>query len=227
MIRGVIFDKDGVMIDTERLFQSLWCEIMRDMGQEEHREAVTYCIGLNHQAIKEYLDREFQDGFDYWSVLREVDKRTKAIFASEGIPVKTGLYPLLDGLDSAGIPWAVATSSHRETTLFQLERIGVLDRAGALVTGDMVARGKPDPDIFLQAAKALSLPPEECLVLEDSPHGILAASLAGCLPVMIPDLKEPDAETEKLLFARLPSLDQVMPLLRAQGAVSSGLAFPQ
>ena len=116
-------------------------------------------------------------------------------------------------MDSRGIPYAVATSTLQENARWRLQNIGVLDRLKGLVTGDMVMVGKPEPEIFLRAAELLGLPPEQCLVLEDSPHGILAAFRAGCLPVMIPDLKEPDAETEKLLYAHCGSLAEVIPLL--------------
>ncbi len=214
MIRGVIFDKDGVMVDTERLFQELWCQIMGEKGQEEHREAVTYCIGLNGPATQARLDEEFGDGFDYWSVLREVDRRTKATFDEQGVPVKPGLYRLLDDLDEAGLPYVLATSSRRESTLSQLQSIGVLDRFQDIVTGDMVKKGKPDPDIFLLAAEKLSLPPEECVVLEDSLHGIRAAYLAGCVPIMIPDLQAPGPETKKQYYACVDTLDGVMEIIR-------------
>lgn len=211
MIRGVIFDKDGVMVDTERLFLELWLQIMRERGLPEHRDEVVHCIGLNHRAIQEYLDERLD--FDYWSVMQEIDRRTSERFAERGVPVKQGLYELLDRLDQMEIPYAVATSSRRERTEFQLEQIGVLHRLRGLVTGDMVEHGKPAPDIFQKAAETLDLPPAECMVLEDSPHGILAAHRAGCLPVMVPDLKAPDPETERLLYAKATSLFGVIELL--------------
>ena len=213
MIRGVIFDMDGLMTDTERLFLRLWCEVMTERGYPEHQDVVAYCIGQNHAATHAYVREKLGEDFDYMSILREVGRRSGAFCKANGVPVKPGLYELLDNLDSRGIPYAVATSTLQENARWRLQNIGVLDRLKGLVTGDMVTVGKPEPEIFLRAAELLGLPPEQCLVLEDSPHGILAAFRAGCLPVMIPDLKEPDAETEKLLYARCGSLAEVIPLL--------------
>ena len=214
MIQGVIFDMDGVMTDTERLFQELWCQVQRERGEPEYREVVAHCIGLNHKAISEYVAACCGPDFDYMNVLMEVGRRSGIYMKEHGVPVKPGLYQLLDDLDSAGIPYAVATSSVGDMAKGRLQAIHVFNRLSALVTGDMVSTGKPEPEIFERAAAALNLPPEECLVLEDSPHGILAAHRAGCLPVMIPDLKQPDAETEKMLYAKLDHLGQVMELIQ-------------
>ena len=213
MIKGVLFDMDGLMTDTERLFLQLWCEVMVERGYPEHRDVVIYCIGQNHAATRDYVREKLGDDFDYLSIIQEIGRRSKRFCTDHGVPVKPGLYELLDYLDAQNIPYAVATSTLRTNAQWRLQNIGVLDRLHGLVTGDMVTVGKPEPEIFLRAAETLDLPPEQCLVLEDSPHGILAAHRAGCLPVMIPDLKEPDAETEKLLFARCGSLPEVASLI--------------
>ena len=214
MIRGVIFDMDGLMTDTERLFQELWCQVMRQRGYPEFREVVAYCIGLNHRAIDEYVRQNIGPEFDYISALREVGRLSEEHMAQHGIPVKPGLYTLLSYLDAEGISYVVATSSLREKAEQRLSGIGVLSRLHGLVTGDMVKVGKPEPEIFEKAAELLGLPPEDCIVLEDSPHGILAAHRAGCRPVMIPDLKEPDPETARLLYAKLDGLESVIDLLK-------------
>lgn len=216
MISGVIFDMDGLMTDTERLYIDLWCRILREQGMEEHREVVTRCIGMDHSKMRAYITEALGADFDYLSVLGEVGKRSEQYCRENGIPVKAGLYALLDYLDTNRIPYGVATSSRGEGARSKLLKIGVLSRLHGLVTGDMVENGKPDPEIFVRAAKALRLPPEQCLVLEDSPHGILAAHRAGCLPMMIPDLWEPDDKIKSLLYAQGSSLLDVIPVLKAQ-----------
>ena len=216
MISGVIFDMDGLMTDTERLYIDLWCQILRERGMEEHRDVVTRCIGMDHGKTRAYIKETQGEDFDYLSVLGEAGKRSDAYCQAHGVPVKPGLYELLDYLDQEKIPYAVATSSRGEGARSKLRQIGVLSRLHGLVTGDMVEKGKPDPEIFLRAAEALQLPPEHCLVLEDSPHGILAAYKAGCLPMMIPDLWAPDEETQSMLYARGETLLDVIPVLKGQ-----------
>ena len=220
MISGVIFDMDGLMTDTERLYIDLWCQILRERGMEEHRDVVTRCIGMDHGKMRAYIKETLGEDFDYLSVLGEVGKRSEADCQAHGIPVKPGLYELLNYLDQEKIPYAVATSSRGEGARSKLRQIGVLARLHGLVTGDMVEKGKPNPEIFLRATEILHLPPETCLVLEDSPHGILAAYKAGCLPMMIPDLWPPDAETQSMLYARGETLLDVIPVLKGQSILA-------
>lgn len=216
MIRGVIFDMDGIMVDTERLFIDKWCEIMREKNMEEHREVVIHCIGLDHKLTRQHVSDCLGADFDYMDIMGEINRRSVLHCAEHGIPVKPGLIELLDKLDEWEIPYAVATSTKQDNARKRLEGIGVLERLHGLVTGDMVEKGKPEPEIFLRAAEMLGIPAEDCIVLEDSPHGILAAKRAGCRPVMIPDLKEPDEETAKLYWKQLQHLGQVIDLIQKE-----------
>lgn len=209
MIRGVIFDMDGLMTDTEKLFLDIWCEIMRERGEPEYREILTHCIGLDHAATRSYIGETLGTDFPYMEILQQVGVRSAKYCEEKGVPVKPGLYSLLDFLDERKIPYAVATSTMQARARWRLENIGVLNRLSGLVTGDMVEKGKPEPEIFEKAAAQLGLPTACCLVLEDSPHGLLAAHRAGCMPMMIPDLKQPDEATEKLLWGRAGSLTEV------------------
>lgn len=213
MIQGVIFDMDGLMTDTERLFIDLWCEVMKQRGFPEHRDIVTHCIGLDHNKTRAYVAEQLGADFDYPSVIMEVAEHSHTYCDTYGVPVKPGLFELLDYLDKKKIPYAVATSTKSENAHRRLENIGALSRLSGLVTGDMVTKGKPEPEIFIKAAALLNLKPEECLVLEDSPHGILAAFRAGCKPVMIPDLKQPDDDTKAMLYALKKSLLDIPQLI--------------
>ena len=129
------------------------------------------------------------------------------------VPVKPGLFPLLEYLDRQDIPAAVATSTARDQALKLLDKAGIAPYLTAMVFGDMVERSKPEPDIFLRAAELLGAPPRCCMVLEDSPNGIRAAHRAGMLPVMVPDLVQPDQELQKLLYRRLERLDQAINII--------------
>lgn len=133
--------------------------------------------------------------------------------AQHGIAPKPGIYELLDYMDSRGIAAAIASSSPMENIEKHLSAVNLLHRFQKLCSGHDTPNGKPAPDIYLLAAEKLGLPPEACLALEDSPTGILAAHRAGCLPVMIPDLDQPDEATRSLLYARADSLLDVISLL--------------
>ena len=139
-----------------------------------------------------------------------------AIIAKNGLPVKPGLYELLDFLEQNGYRRAVATSTRREHAMRYFSMAGITDRFDAVATGDMVQRGKPFPDVFLKACELLGEAPENCLALEDSLNGIRAAFNGGIQPFMVPDLVEPDAETLALLRGKGQTLRDVIRFLQQQ-----------
>ena len=136
-----------------------------------------------------------------------------AFVEKEGVTTKPGIWELLAFLQEKQIRTAIATSSPIGRTKKYLASVHLENEFDAIVSGYMVEHGKPEPDIYVYAARQLGLKPENCIVLEDSPAGILAAYRAGCMPVMIPDLDEPDEETRKLLFAQAESLVQFREVL--------------
>ena len=207
--QAVIFDMDGLMFDTENLYVRKWAEAGHIYGYEIKKETIADCIGLASGLEKDFFLRRFGREFPYAEIRAERDRRVQEYIEKEGVPVKPGLSALLDRLDGKKIKKAVASSTDRAVCEDWLERAGVRKRFDAVICGDMVKRGKPNPDIFLKACSCLNRKAGCCMVLEDSPHGILAAHRAGMKPVMIPDLKKPDAETTSLLFARMDSLADV------------------
>jgi HAD superfamily hydrolase (TIGR01509 family) len=142
--------------------------------------------------------------------------------ADEGITTKAGLLEFLTFAETSGLSIAVATSSDREYTEFTLKRAGLSNRFRVVVTGDEVARGKPAPDIYLEAARRLGLDPTVCAALEDSDAGILAASRAGMIPLLIPDVGHPSAEAAAAAMAVLASLHDARALL--MGLTGTGSA---
>jgi HAD superfamily hydrolase (TIGR01509 family) len=163
-----------------------------------------------------YLESLFGPSVDY-TILRE--KRIQlmdAYVAQYGIAPKPGIYELLDYMEENGIAAAITSSSPMEFIEKHLSAVNLLHRFQKLCSGHKIPNGKPAPDIYLLGAKELDLKPEECLALEDSPTGILSAYRAGCLPVMIPDLDQPNEDTQKLLFAKADSLADIIDILKAQ-----------
>ena len=215
-IRGILFDMDGLVLDSERLYVRFWMEASQHLG---HPMAFSQTLGLrslNAAAAQAHLDRCLGPGVDYAAMRRKRIELMDAHVAKHGIPPKPGIRELLDYLDSQSIPAAITSSSPMESIQKHLSANGLCHRFTRLCSGHDLPNGKPAPDIYLHGAAALGLQPEECLALEDSPAGVLSANLAGCLTVMIPDLDQPGEETEALLYAKADSLADVIDILKKQ-----------
>lgn len=212
-IDAVIFDMDGLMIDTEKLLHRYWIQAANENGYPMTMEHVLQIRSLAAKFAIPKLKSMLGEDFDY----PKVRKRRMELMADHvekyGIEKKKGLDELLDYLKERKYHLAVATATDMERTRTYLTKIGKLDYFDKIVCGSMVENGKPQPDIYLAAAARLGIPPEKCMALEDSPNGILAAYRAGCIPVMVPDLDLPDEETRKLLFAQVTELSEVCNLL--------------
>ncbi|MBE5888032.1 MAG: HAD family phosphatase [Lachnospiraceae bacterium] len=212
-IKGVLFDMDGVVLDTEKLYTRFWQEAAQYYGYPMTKEQALGMRSLNRGVGEAKLKSYFGESVDYEQVRNKRMELMDAFIKREGVERKPGIVELLDYLDANGIKRAIATSSPLERTQLYLMQVGLIDRFDALISGYMVEKGKPEPDIYLYAASQLGLKPNECVVLEDSPTGILAAHRAGCIPVMVPDQDEPDEETKKLLYGVADSLFFVKELL--------------
>ncbi len=209
MIRGVLFDMDGLMFDTERLGLEGWLEAGRQLGLPITEDFVLQIRGRNKADSRQVSQQMFGPGFDYDAAKAFRDRYADEAIHTRGVPVKPGLVSLLQALQERGIPAALATSTAREKALEYLRLAGVEGYFSAAVCGDEVTRSKPDPEIFCKAAAKLGLAPADCLVLEDSPYGIQAAAAAGCVPMMIPDMTPPQKSLRGLCAAVLPSLADV------------------
>ena len=213
-IKGVIFDMDGLLLDTERLTYDLCSKAAEQMGFTLSMELFKTTVGLRSPDTRKIYEKEFGEGFDY-DRLREQNIAWFWEYIKEnGAPVKKGVFELLSFLRDNEIKSAVATSTSSATAPRILEKAGITVYVDAVVCGDMVERGKPEPDIFLEAAKRLKLPPEQCVGLEDSINGILSVYKAGMLPVMVPDLLPPTEEVTSLLYAQADDLEQVIPIIK-------------
>jgi HAD superfamily hydrolase (TIGR01509 family) len=215
MIKAVLFDMDGLVLDTEKLYARFWREAADCLGYEMSYEQALGMRSLNRTAGEQKLQSYFDSTVSYEQVRNQRIMLMNAYIQEHGVEMKAGVIELLDYLDKQGIKKAIATSSPPERTLEYLTMVGLERRFDKIVSGYMVEHGKPDPDIYLYAAKELEVLPEECLVLEDSPAGILAAYRAGCKPVFVPDLDEADEETKKLLYGEVKQLGEVAKKLLA------------
>ena len=183
-LSGVIFDMDGLMLDTEPIYWQSMQQAARELGCRFDDEWYAAFIGRSIPVWRDTLIETFGADYPRFRSRRELWERH---VQKVGVPQKPGLNELLDQLEEDGIPKAIATSSSKPDALLCLGPLA--DRFDAIVTGDEVERGKPAPDIFLLAAQRLGLPPAHCLALEDSESGALAALAAGMSVILVPDLK--------------------------------------
>jgi HAD superfamily hydrolase (TIGR01509 family) len=210
--QAVLFDMDGLMLDTERPAIETWVEAARACGQEITGEIVRNSIGISEVNIKElYLDK-FGPRFPFDEIRQEAIRRMQKRTEEQGIDHRPGLLVLLDHLAARRIPLAVATSTSRKIALWKLEKAGIRDRFAALVCGDEVRKGKPAPEIFLRAAELLGHPPSHCIGFEDSPAGLLALQAARIPSVFIKDMLEPSPEILAGIWRRYNSLDEAVEL---------------
>jgi HAD superfamily hydrolase (TIGR01509 family) len=221
-IQAVIFDMDGLMLDTERIALAVLSAAARSLGYPWRDEIGLAMVGLNARDSDLVVARHLGPGYSTGPLRDAFNRGYMEAIENEPLPLKPGLLELLDWLELNTIPKAVATSTRRERAQLKLRRTGLLERFSVIVGGDQVARGKPAPDIYLAAATGLQVAPECCLALEDSAPGVRAASSAGMPVIMVPDILPPSAEIAVLGRAVAGSLHDVLDWL-ANGASTSPL----
>ncbi len=215
-LAAVVFDMDGLMVDTESIYQLAFRQAAARLGYT-----------LSEATLIDTTGRPLKDGYaivqaalgptfpmpaflELWPRLWHEQVHTY------GVPQKPGLIALLDLLDAHNIPKAVATSTEYEEAIFTLEKAGIADRFHLITSGDQVINGKPAPDIFLRAAARFSIPPQQCLALEDSEAGVLAATAAGMVTIMVPEIAHPAPEVTQRAYRVLNSLHEVNQLICEQ-----------
>jgi HAD superfamily hydrolase (TIGR01509 family) len=213
MIKAVIFDMDGLMFDTEALAKKGWLMVGRELNLPITDEILHKVIGMNAAGVKETCLDYFGADFRYDDFRQTVANYMNKVLEEDGMPVKQGLPELLDYLKEHRYQTAVASSSSRATVEDYLRRAKLEDTFSALVCGDMITRGKPEPDIFLKAAEELDTAPADCLILEDSANGIRAAHAAGMRAIMVPDLIEPTPDLRAMASRVCKTLHDVIPFL--------------
>lgn len=209
-LKGAVFDMDGVLVDTEKLYVRFWIASAADFGYRMTEENVLSIRSLARKFADVKLKSIFGADFPCMQVREHRTELLDAFIEKNGVEPKKGLFDALEYLCSRKIKTAVATATPTERAVKMLNRIGVLTYFDSVVGGDMVQNGKPEPDIYLKAASELTLPPENCAAFEDSPNGIKSAYSAGCRAVMIPDLTPPDEEIMPMISAVYTSLDEAV-----------------
>ena len=219
MIKYVIFDMDGTLIDTEPFYEQSWNETGKRWGVDIRDMYAEYVCGRPLESIKVTLKERFGENFDSDGFMSE-RMTLYTQLAKKGLELKAGCREILDFLREHGIPCAVATSTVSDLTYSNLDRVNIRRFFDAVVTGDMVKNGKPSPDIFLEAGRRIGAEAGECIVCEDSYSGIEAASNAKMKPVFIPDRRIPTEETDRLAYATVSSLFEVIELIKKENKIN-------
>jgi HAD superfamily hydrolase (TIGR01509 family) len=208
---AVIFDMDGLMLDTEIIYHRAWQNAAADFGYHVDDEFFHSLIGIRTEECEEMIRATLDDAFPLDAFRLRWPQRWQEIVEIESIVRKPGLLELLDLLEERGIPKAVATSSTQAEAEYSLTITQLRTRFPVVVSGDQVLHGKPAPDIFLAAARQLGVDPTHCMAFEDSSAGAIAASAAGMRTYMVPDLVQPSTEARAQATV-LNSLHQALAL---------------
>ena len=212
-IKGIIFDMDGVIIDTEKWLQKFWVQSANELGYPMKPEHVLEIRSLASKYAIPKLKEIVCPEFDYEAVKTLRKKYMSEHIHKNGIEKKKGIDQLLKYIKESGLLCAVATATAPDRTKEYLSALGILDYFDKVVCASMVANGKPQPDIYIEASRLLNLPPSSCIALEDSPNGILSAYRAGCITVMVPDLTQPTQQDKKHIYAKADDLTQVIDII--------------
>jgi len=212
-VGAVIFDMDGLMLDTERIYQVAWRSAGQELGYFLSDKLLHATTGRPAQDCYRLLLADQGEDFPLDQFRSVSSVHWESHVNQHGIAQKPGLIELLDLLEQHKIPKAVATSTAHAKALFSLRAAGLENRFRDIVTGDQIQHGKPAPDIFLAAAKKIGVDPMQCIALEDSEAGVIAASSAGMKTIMVPDMKQPSPEVVARTYRVFASLHEVHQLI--------------
>ena len=209
MIKGVIFDMDGLMFDTERIWTTLWKPALATLGLPYKEGLDVAARGTAGDTMRAVLRRFYGENCDTDAIIEALHAQAEKAFQAPP-PKKPGLDELIAYLEAQYIPMVVASSSRMASILRHLNNWHMTDHFQALISGEQFTSAKPDPEIFLRAAEALGTQPGRTLVLEDSYNGVRAGAAGGFVTVMVPDMAPANDEMRRLYTAECRDLYEVL-----------------
>jgi len=211
---AVVFDMDGVIFDSERAVMNCWLLLADKYGIKNIEKPYLACTGTTVQKTKQIMLEAYGDDFPYDEYAKEASRMYHEKYDGGRLPMKSGVVEILDFLKSNGKKIALASSTRKQTVINQLRDAKILDYFDEVITGDMVTRSKPEPDIFLLACEKIGVEPNRAYAIEDSYNGIRAAYRGGLKPIMVPDLLPADQEMREKAEEVIDNLDNVVLYLR-------------
>lgn len=212
-IKYFLFDVDGVIVDSEKIFNKCWIEGAKAEGYDLSFEQALQLRSLNSKMASSLFEQWFSDSEAYPKVRYARKKIMNEKLSHETLSLKPGVIEILSYLDSKGINYALVTSSPVSRCQEYMQSVGLGGRFKTIISGEMVENGKPYPDIYLLACKELGVDPLECIAVEDSPNGIKSAHGAGCRTLMVPDLSDLDDSISEFVDFKINSLSQFEKIL--------------
>lgn len=215
MIKAIIFDMDGLMIDSERVTFECYQERLKDMNLTMDEKFYKTLLGKPIKGIYQRFYDVYGNDFPIENVIQDVHQLMAERFETEGVPVKKGLVELLHYLKDNNYKTIVATSSNRDRVDKILAQAKITEFLDDSICGDEVTKGKPNPEVFLKSCQKLGVNVDEAIVLEDSEAGIQASYDANIKVICIPDMKYPEKQYEEKTFKILKDLTEVTAYLKS------------
>lgn len=212
-IQAVIFDMDGVLLDTESITKICWKKAAEEYGINGIEEVHKLCVGTNWNDTLEILRNNYGKNFDVESFRNRCSVLFRDYSSENGIPLMKGVKESLEYLKDRGYRIALASSTAYKNVKNELENAHLFNYFATVTTGDMVEHSKPAPDIYLKACESLHIEPEYCVAVEDSPNGVRSAYKANMKCVMIPDLIKPTEEIKSIAWKLCDSLNDIKKIL--------------
>ncbi len=208
-IKAVLFDMDGVIFDTERVYLEHWTMVFEKYGYKMTKEVYASVMGTGRKNVMKRFLEVYGKDLPILQMYKEKDELLVRAVKEGQVPMKPGVKEILNFLKENKFKIALATSAKRDRMMMQLKMGKIENEFGGIVCGDDITNSKPDPEIFLKAAEKLSVNPENCAVVEDSTAGIKAAHNAGMIGLHVEDLKEADDEILKNCHKNFKNLFEI------------------
>ncbi len=216
-MKGAIFDMDGLLLDTERIYAQYWIDTAKQFGVDLGKNFRSEISGTNKIRARKIIQRIFPDQDPTVLSKRRMEEAYKVF--QKAVPVKKGAFQILDYFKKEGYRIALASGSEPELIEDLTKRAELRSYFDVVVSGCDLENGKPAPDIFLLAAEKIGCDPKECYVFEDSPNGIVAGKRAGCRVIMIPDLIDPNDEIRDLTWGIFSDLGEACRMIEEEDSM--------
>ena len=213
-VRGLVFDMDGLLLDSEKVVKRSWDYVGNKLGYGNLGDHIFNTVGFNVNRRREYFLSNVDPNFPMDDFILMTRKKYHEIADQEGIEVKKGARELLSWANGEGYRIGLATSSREVHAKMSLKKVGLYDYFDGKIFGDRVVEGKPSPEIYLKACESIGVRPSEAIAFEDAPSGVQSAFAAGMKVVMVPDLVMPTETLEPLIWRQVEHLGMVIDLLK-------------